>query len=479
MDKRRADEDPGELATQLLIKKPTDHILYLKQCFPHAARNRDVPRIILLAPPGFDKFFLAEFLKKELGVRPISFSDVQKVSSTDIQASCAEAEYLTKNMKKMLRSGLIHYSGWILFDLPRNKAEAQAMQRVGIIPTHVIEIKMSKAPELECKRAKNAVRTFEPPLRGYCDRAESAEQRRYVKRLRGLRDVYADLLIEVDGIDRNINDIGKICATLARIRKPVAAPCQFRVILIGANGSDRETLAKHVSERFNLVHLDFAYILEESRSQDTSLGRALRIFEHKWGKRPNADMRIELVEKRILSYECTRRGWILTGYPITAEDFKLLDLLSTPPNRVIFLEVDLLTCRERLLGRRYDIHTGSTHNIIRKYGCKKSDSHDLAVHPNDRRSRVEEDIREYQENLIPLMEYAGKTGTVIDGNGDERIVREKLEACLVSAAPCASPRIRKPSFSLEPDKIEFDPDDEPDPRIFNEIREKETTLSLV
>ncbi|XP_024947233.1 adenylate kinase 8 isoform X3 [Cephus cinctus] len=391
LEKHRINELFHELATQLLIKKPTDHILYLKQCFPHAARNRDVPRIILLAPPGFDKFFLAEFLKKELGVRPISFSDVQKVSSTDIQASCAEAEYLTKNMKKMLRSGLIHYSGWILFDLPRNKAEAQAMQRVGIIPTHVIEIKMSKAPELECKRAKNAVRTFEPPLRGYCDRAESAEQRRYVKRLRGLRDVYADLLIEVDGIDRNINDIGKICATLARIRKPVAAPCQFRVILIGANGSDRETLAKHVSERFNLVHLDFAYILEESRSQDTSLGRALRIFEHKWGKRPNADMRIELVEKRILSYECTRRGWILTGYPITAEDFKLLDLLSTPPNRVIFLEVDLLTCRERLLGRRYDIHTGSTHNIIRKYGCKKSDSHDLAVHPNDRRSRVEED----------------------------------------------------------------------------------------
>lgn len=38
-------------------------------------------------------------------------------------------------------------------------------------------------------------------------------------------------------------------------------------------------------------------------------------------------------QKHISGYECLKRGWVLTGYPKTVEDFKLLDLNPTPPNR--------------------------------------------------------------------------------------------------------------------------------------------------
>ena len=37
----------------LLIKKPDDHLLFLKQSIYHAARRLDVPRLIILAPPDF------------------------------------------------------------------------------------------------------------------------------------------------------------------------------------------------------------------------------------------------------------------------------------------------------------------------------------------------------------------------------------------------------------------------------------------
>jgi len=42
--------------------------------------------------------------------------------------------------------------------------------------------------------------------------------------------------------------------TLMKIRKHYGAPSLFRIALIGPRGSGRHSLAKHISERFNLVH---------------------------------------------------------------------------------------------------------------------------------------------------------------------------------------------------------------------------------
>jgi len=39
-----------------------------------------------------------------------------------------------------------------------------------------------------------------------------------------------------------------------KIRKHYGAPSLFRIVLIGPRGSGHRSLAKHVSESFNLVH---------------------------------------------------------------------------------------------------------------------------------------------------------------------------------------------------------------------------------
>jgi hypothetical protein len=40
----------------LLIKRPKDHVLFLKQSLCHAARRLDAPRIIILAPSEIGKY---------------------------------------------------------------------------------------------------------------------------------------------------------------------------------------------------------------------------------------------------------------------------------------------------------------------------------------------------------------------------------------------------------------------------------------
>lgn len=77
------------------------------------------------------------------------------------------------------------------------------------------------------------------------------------------------------------------------------------------------------------------------------------------------------------------------------------------------------------------------------------------------------------------MRYAGETASVIDATDERKCVRERLEACLMRPAPSAKPRIPQPPPTIDPMDIEFDPDDEPDPSIFDDIRAPEPKYSFI
>lgn len=59
---------------------------------------------------------------------------------------------------------------------------------------------------------------------------------------------------EIDVGDRNIEELAKDCAILARTRRHCGAPSIFRVVLIGPRGSGSRTVARHLCQRFHLVH---------------------------------------------------------------------------------------------------------------------------------------------------------------------------------------------------------------------------------
>lgn len=58
--------------------------------------------------------------------------------------------------------------------------------------------------------------------------------------------------VEVGG--RSIEDLGKDCAILAKTKKKCGAPSVFRIALIGARGSGCHTVAKYLSQRYNIIH---------------------------------------------------------------------------------------------------------------------------------------------------------------------------------------------------------------------------------
>ncbi|XP_072767261.1 adenylate kinase 8 [Anoplolepis gracilipes] len=458
LEKHRLYEFFYELVTQLLIQQPEDPIVFMKQCIQHAIRKRDIPRIILIAPPSFDKLALAKILQKEIGNRPVTLKDLHALSSAENSCYCYNANEIAMRMKEMLMSGILHESGWILVDIPRSKEEARAMQRVGVVPTHVIQIISSNAEDKTQKDVR---------------------QCNYKRILRDLREVYANLLIEIEAGVKTIQDLGKDCAKLTKIRKHYGAPSLFRIALIGPRGSGRRFLANHISQRFNLVYVDFNYILEQACLQELALDEMLRLCEHRCGQKLKSEARIQIVEQYLLGSECLRRGWILTNYPKTMEEFKLLDMIPTPPNRVIILKVDTQRCRERLLNRQYNVVTKSEQNFASCEDLKVDPDCKLDVYLKDYKDVVEQDLREYEKNIEDIIRYAGETASVIDATDEMKLVRENLESCLMRPAPSAKPRIPRSPPTIDPMDVEFDPDDEPDPRIFDDIRAPEPKYSFI
>ncbi|XP_076286666.1 adenylate kinase 8 [Lasioglossum baleicum] len=468
LEKHRIYELFHNIATQLIIHEPEDHLVFMKQYLETAAKRLDASKIILIAPPMFDRMALADIISEELGVHAFTLKELRKICEKDKDTChCAESEDLAFAMRKMLETAAFA-GGWVLVDLPRTKKEAQIFQRAAIIPTHVIQLIISNDYGNWEDICIND--TYYRPCKLLNSMGKS-DQRRYEKRLRGLREAYANCLIEVEVGIRNMDELGKDCAKLAKTKKHCGAPSIFRIVLIGSRGSGCTTLAKYLAERFNLVHVDYDYVADQCRLQKNPLGELLRMFEHRWGERPKPKIRMQIVEKHISNYECLKKGWVLTGYPKTVEDFKLLDLSPTPPNRVIFVEISGDVCRERLLNRRYSIVTGSKHSFTKSNN--DAGDHNLAVHPRDYRLTVERDLQEYDENVTDMMRYTGESAVKIDGNETEKFVREKVEACLMHPAPDQKLRVPRPPPDIDPMDVEFDPDDEPDSSVFDNIRARE------
>lgn len=242
------------------------------------------------------------------------------------------------------------------------------MLEMGILPTHVFHL----------------IPPFTPPLTEllYCNVTEDWPD--YRRNIMEIREAFKNRLVEVFLGKSFIHDVVTKCIQLMNVRDGYGGPIRPRVVILGPRGSGRKTQAKLLAETMNLVYIDFEYLLCQSWISDSELGEKLRECRDDVCYR--SDLLCQVVNKRILDQECLEAGWVMTGYPFTDVDFKYLDILDTPPNRVIFLECDLNVCKDRLVNRRVNAHTGSVTNIV-----EESESYwykHLNVHPKDKLSMI-------------------------------------------------------------------------------------------
>ena len=96
-----------------------------------------------------------------------------------------------------------------------------------------------------------------------------------------------------------------------------------RIIMLGAPGAGKGTIASQMEERYNLPHISSGDIFRENIKNKTKLGNLAKEYIDKGELVPD-DVTIELMISTLDSDKCIN-GFILDGFPRTIDQAKKLD----------------------------------------------------------------------------------------------------------------------------------------------------------
>lgn len=128
----------------------------------------------------------------------------------------------------------------------------------------------------------------------------------------------------------------------------------MRIILLGAPGAGKGTVAKLLSEYDESVQISTGDILRAAVREGTDLGKQAKEYMDRGDLVPDS-LIMRMMEKRLQADDC-KKGFILDGFPRTipqAEELKrLLEKLHKKLDLVVNLEVPKEVILDRLTTRR-------------------------------------------------------------------------------------------------------------------------------
>ena len=200
----------------------------------------------------------------------------------------------------------------------------------------------------------------------------------------------------------------------------------MNIILLGAPGCGKGTMAQKLTSELNIPQISTGDIFRKNLKEETPLGLQIKDIVSGGGLVPD-EITIEIVKNRLTESDCAH-GYILDGFPRSLGQAEALDTFQQI-DCAINLDVDKETVVKRLSGRRFcpdcngTFHISSLSNASVCPVCGGK----LIIRPDDSEATVRERLKVYETNTMPLIEYYAKRGKLItvDGNGtiDEVYIR--------------------------------------------------------
>ncbi|KAJ2946716.1 hypothetical protein O0L34_g12774 [Tuta absoluta] len=417
LDKYRIYRMFKDMLSDLIITLPRDHLKHMRMFLHlHLNSTKDTDRVMMLISPqlNIDAKKLVRVIIKDLGFFVITRQFVldKYEKHDDYIRGCVSPELMATVTKSLVSKEPVCAAGWIMFDHPCTLREARCLQAEGILPT--VTLVLIPPPETAAPTANNMT-----PARGF-----------FEQDFEGLKFAYKATLKEVHvESDDTIDDISVKCFNAIRacaggMQGPgqgfnmVGAPSVYRVLLIGPPGSGKKTQAKLLARHFGLVFLNYRDLYAEAKVRSDEVGKKLRAFG------PSVEIKAKIVCRRLMEKDCIDHGWVLIGFPNSGVEFELMDQMPTPPNRIIILNADSETCKQRLL-TSVDWCTGKSVPV-----GSGSRSRPLPKSEED----IDNELEQYLESVAELRAAAGITATEIDSNHlNIEEVQTKVQTALIMA----------------------------------------------
>lgn len=209
------------------------------------------------------------------------------------------------------------------------------------------------------------------------------------------------------------------------------------LIMLGAQGTGKGTVAEILSENTGWPQISTGDIFRKNIAEKTELGVKANEFISKGNLVPD-DITVPMVVDRLNQEDC-KNGAILDGFPRTVEQAEKLDEILAEKGKKVDLVINLTTPRDeiitRILNRRvcsnqdckatYNLtmHPSKVPGICDKCGSKlvqrEDDSNEAAI-----RQRLEI----YDEKTSPLIDFYTKKNVLVTEEVSERINRIGKEA---------------------------------------------------
>jgi len=200
------------------------------------------------------------------------------------------------------------------------------------------------------------------------------------------------------------------------------------LVLLGAPGAGKGTQAKLITKRYAIPQISTGDILRDNVARATELGKKADPIM-KTGALVPDELVLPMVEDRLSRPDCDR-GFILDGFPRTADQAKWLDryLASrsfagrTLRPVVISIDVGYNQLLQRLTGRRSCPVDGTTYNIYfqppQREGVCDFCGTPLVQRKDDKEEVISERLKEYEKKTLPLVEYYCREGRLRRLNGE-------------------------------------------------------------
>jgi len=207
----------------------------------------------------------------------------------------------------------------------------------------------------------------------------------------------------------------------------------MRIILLGAPGAGKGTLAKKLVEKFGVPQLSTGDMLRAAVAAGDPLGLKAKTFMDA-GKLVPDDVILGVMKER-MSKSDARSGFILDGFPRTIVQAdglgKTLAELKMPLDKVVLFEVPEAELVRRLTSRRTCAKCGAIYNLLTdgdaaKGKCSKCGG-EIVQREDDKEEVIRKRFSEYEAKTKPLIEYYEKKKLLvkIDGTGSPQQTWER------------------------------------------------------
>ena len=200
----------------------------------------------------------------------------------------------------------------------------------------------------------------------------------------------------------------------------------MKLILLGAPGAGKGTLASYLIEKMGIPSISTGNILREAIKNNTPLGQKAKGFMDAGQLVPD-ELVINLLDERISQRDC-KSGFILDGFPRTIPQAEALDKIADI-DCALSLEVPYEVIAKRMTGRRVCLRCGATYHIEanppRVEGVCDICGDKLVIRSDDQPDVVKRRQETYHEQTEPLKDYYESQGKLKSIDGTQGIQETK------------------------------------------------------